>query len=531
VLIVRKNQKLKIRFLFVESGKVYDPTSLSTPSDVTISVVRGSSQFGGIILSPLSYLYTAASPDPLVYIEKSSNSEFVFNYTVPEGAFPGIYTVVAKTLKDDVQLVIESRFEIKEDSFSPLPTVPLGNRSSVVTYKPSYEDISSSNMQSILLIGHADGIELNSPIKIRSLQHATELLNGNISSPLLRGAFDAYHAGARSIFICAAAPMSEYVASVSNRLTSVNYFNLDQATPNYQNFYEKYYERLETTYSIIKELDFIDIVVPLEASFIGTGETDFLTQLVDYCGDFHNETSFVQIGVIGSRTEGLNSEDISIMLANSNLVNKYTIYNPDGTVASDKGRYVVPIYGEAVFSHAEIQDNYVSSVAAAVAAVIANNPLNMGMIRKRVPGALSLYGASFTTTQINQLESIGMNVIYRSNKARRGNLYEVYISNDYTLAKSSSIFSKLPQMRLASFVASKIKGFGYDTIGKLGYNKLLTSVSEMLTDMKADNIIVDFEFSAQPSRTEQGVITLNINMISSLGLKKVNLSLSAGPGA
>jgi hypothetical protein len=531
MLVVKRNDTLKIKFLFVDNGSVYDPTDQATPVDVTVGVVRGDSRFSSVILNPISYLFTNATPDPNSFIEKSANSEFVFNYKVPETLFPGKYTVVAKTFKDNLEIIIESSFEVKDGQYDLQPTVPMGNRSSSINYKPSYEDLNFSNMQSVLLVGHADGLELNSPVKIRSVQHAVDLLRGDNNSPLLRGVFDAYGAGARSIFICAAAPMFEYVQDYDQRLVSVNYFDVGSATPSSQTFYERYYERLETTYSVLSQLDFIDIIVPLEVSIVSTGEVDFISQLAEYLDIFHNETGYVQIGVIGSRTRGISASDIDLLESNSVIVNRLTEFNSLGQITSDKGRYVVPVYGEAVFSHAQLDFSYTSSVAAAVSGLVAANPLNIGMIRKRIPGAISVFGSSLTTAEMVRLEEIGINTIYRSNKARRSQPFEVYLSNDFTMSALNSTFSKLPQMRLVSYLASKIKGYGYDTIGKFGYDNIVSSVSSLLTGMKKDMLIVDFEFKAKPDPSDKGVIMLYINVISSLGLKKINLSLAAGPGA
>lgn len=531
MLIVKKNDLIKIKFLFVDNGSAYDPTNQATPIDVTIGITRGDNRFSSIILNPISYLFTNATPDPNAYIEKSANSEFVFNYKIPENLFPGKYTVIAKTFKDTLEIIIESSFEVKDSQYNLQPTVPMGNRSSSITYRPSYEDLNSSNMQSVLLVGHGDGLELNSPVKIRSVQHAVDLLRGDNNSPLLRGVFDAYGAGARSIFICSAAPMFEYVQDFDQRLVSVNYFDVGLATPSSQTFYERYYERLEQTYSVLSELDFIDIIVPLETSIISTGGPDFITQLSNYLDEFHNTTGYVQVGIIGSKTRGVSSSDIDLLEANSVITNKLTEFNSLGQITSDKGRYVIPVYGEAVFSHSHLDFSYTNSVSAAVAGLVASNPLNIGMIRKRIPGAISLFGSSLNTSEMKRLELIGVNTIYRSNKARRSQPFEVYLTNDFTMAAMNSTFSKLPQIRLVSYLASKIKGYGYDTIGKFGYDTIVSSVSSLLSSMKKDKIIVDFEFKAKPDPTEKGVIILYINVISSLGLKKIDLSLAAGPGA
>jgi hypothetical protein len=352
-----------------------------------------------------------------------------------------------------------------------------------------------------------------------------------MNSPLLRGVFDAYDAGARNIFICAAAPMSEYVEDIDRRLISSTYVDYQLATPSSKTFYERYYDRLSTTYSILKVLDFIDVIVPLQVSIIKTSGVDFVSQLAQYCDDFHNETGYVQIGVIGSRTNGTSSSDINDIENDENLSNKYTTYSISGDVISDQGRYVVPVYGEALFSHAQLDFTYINSVSAAVAGLIVSNPLNFGLVRKRIPGAMSLYGSNLNSLEINRLDAIGINTIYRGNKARRAQPFQVYLTNDYTMASMDSTFSKLPQMRLASYLSSAVKGFGYDAIGKFGYDKVINNTSEMLKRLKKDGTIVDFEFNAKPSSAESGIILLYINIVSSLGLKKINLSLAAGPGA
>lgn len=521
-----------VTLTLLNSGSSYDP--IENGSDVVVNIYRGQDQSGALVISPISYRYTTQASSPGAYIERNGTTEFIFRYIVPQDIFNGTYTVVATTSINGVLLTAKSQFELKDNAYNLSSSTSQGGKSAAITYRPSYEDLNQSMMQSVLLIGHADGIELNNPIRISSIQNAVDLLSGNKNSPLLRGVFDAYGAGARNIYICAAAPMSEYVSSVEDRNNAYKVFNQYEVTPLAQTFYEKYYERLIETYRILKELDYVDIIVPLETSFIRTNGVDFLSQLVHHCKDYHNNSSYVQIGVIGSRGNGISSSDIDLIEANRYLRYKYTTYTGTGTgtqIASDIGRYVVPVYGEALFSHLQIETTYTNSVSAAVAGMIAQNQLNMGLIRKRIPGALSLYGSDLNSTDLNRLDAIGINTIYRGTKARRGNSYDVYLSNDYTLSNMNSVFSKLPQMRLTSYVAQQVKNFGYGYIGKFGYDTVVSNVTGMLQSLKLNNTIVDFEFKAEQSTTEKGTILLYINLTSSLGLKKINLSLAAGPGA
>jgi hypothetical protein len=531
MLIVSKYQNVRFKLLFAADGEVYDPTLQDPVQDVIVSIVRGNALAGSVISTPISYLNSHATPDPETYIEKNENSEFIFHYKVSGHLFPGNYTVIAKTVKDGLTLTIEVGFQVKDSKYELSPTSPTTNKSSSITYRPSYRDLDSSNTSSVLLLGHANNMVLNDPIKIKSIQNAIDLIGADTKSPLLRGVLDAYDAGAKDIFICAVAPMSEYVSDIDQRNVPYSYFNINSATPSYKTFYEKYHERLEVAYSIISQMDFIDIVVPLEVSMIKTGSVDFITQLANYCETFHNNTGFVQIGIIGSRTNGVSAGDIDLIKLNSNLVNKYTTYNYLNQITGDKGRYVIPIYGEATFSHTFLNTTYVGSVAAAYAGMLASADLNIGIVRKRIPGAMALYGVDLTNSQINELEEIGINTIYRGKRARRGNSFEVYISNDYTLSNLNSVFSKSPQLRLAAYVASEVRAYADDAVGSMGYDIVSDNISKMLRNLKKKGIVADFEFKIMPSLVTKGSIIVEISVISTLGLRKIDLALAAGPGA
>ena len=531
MLIVSKGQSVQFKFIFISEGDIYDPTDNATPLDIYFSIVRGDYGNGPIIDGPYSYLNQDETPTGTTYIEKSASKEFTFFYQVPANLYEGIYSVIAQTSNSIENLSISAKFQVKGESTNLSPIVISPNKSSIINYKPNYEQLNANNTSTVLLIGHADGINLNDPVKIRSIQSAIDLLGADLSSPLLRGVFDAYAAGARDIMICSAAPMSEYVERYSNRNTSITLFDLSSATPSNYTFYEKYYERLEETYDLIKDLDFVDIVVPLETSIIQTGSVDFITQLANYCSDFHNSTGYVQIGVIGSRSGGLSSSDVDLLESNTIFTDKLTTFNTNGTVSSDNGRFVIPVYGEAVFQHDQLKTSYVSSLAASVAGMIASRPLNIGMIRTRVPGAMSVYGADLTHSENQRLDTIGVNTIYRGKKTRRSTPFEVYLTNEYTLANSNSTLTKAAQMRLIALLVSRIRSYGYQAIGQLGYDKVIDNVRSLLESLKNDKIIVDYSFNVEVSTTTSASLIFYIEVLSALGLKKIDFALSTGPGA
>lgn len=528
MLQVYRGQSVQFKFIFVSEGNIYDPTSQDPPVDIIFSIVRGDYGTGPVVDGP--YSYDNQNPESNVSIQLDNSYEFIFNYIIPQNLFEGIYSVIAQTQNAFGPLIISSGFQIKSSPITLSPVVISAEKSAITNYQASYEDLAGRNTSTILLIGHADGIEINNPIRVKSMQSAIDLLGANLQSPLMRGVFDAYAAGARDIVICAAAPMSEYVSNYSDRTTSTTIFDLDAATPTSQTFYEKYYDRLEETYSLIKDLDFIDIVVPLETSIIKTGGVDFITQLADYCADFHNSTGYVQIGVIGSRSGGISSSDVDLLEGNTVLSNKLTQYNPGGTIASDNGRFVIPVYGEAVFQHAQLKTSYFSTLAAPVAGMMASMPMNMAMIRTRIPGAMSVYGSDLTQQEFRRLENIGVNTIYRGKKTRRSVPFEVYITNEYTLAKSNNTLSKATQMRLVSSVVSQIREYSYQAIGRFGYDLLVDKVRSYLLSLKNNKIILDFSFNIEVSTTSTASLIFYIELLSSLGLKKIDFSIATGPG-
>ena len=530
MLLASRGQSVEFKFIFVSEGNIYDPTNLSTPKDIYFSVVRGDYGNGPIIDGPYSYLNQEATPSSDIYIEKINSYEFVFHYVIPNNIFEGVYSVLAQTDNSLQTIAISSPFQVKGEPITLNPVIVSPQKTTVVNYKADYDQLNGGNTSTILLIGHADGIGINEPVRVRSMQSAIDLLGADLRSPLLRGVFNAYAAGARDILICAAAPMLEYVENYSDRLNSTTMFDLSSATPSSYTFYEKYYERLEATYSLIEDLDFVDIVVPLETSIIKTGEIDFVTQLANYCQTFHNNTGYVQMGVIGSRTNGVSQSDIDIIEADSVLANKLTEYSPGGSISSDKGRFVVPVYGEAVYQHSELKTSYVSSIAASLAGMMASKRLGVGLVRIRIPGAMSLYGSDLTQQDFNRLENICINSVYRGKKTRRSVPFEVYLSNEYTLAAKNSTLSKLAQMRIIAYVVSNVKEYSYNAIGKFGYDKFVDSVRNLLIKLKSDKAILDFSFNVEISTTDRGAIICYIELLSALGLKKLSFSIATGPG-
>ena len=400
-----------------------------------------------------------------------------------------------------------------------------------ISKRPIFDSLEEYyNTNSILFIGHSDGVELNQIIKINSIQEATNLLGANTSSPILRGIHDAFSCGAKSIFMMASAPMSEYIEDVFQRLVDMPILFSTETNSNV-NFYEKYYERLAVSYDIAKGLDFIDIVVPLETSMINTGSVDFIAQLAVHCYSFNEATGYVQMGIIGSKNNGTKDSDVQLLEQNTRLVNKFTTYSISGEIEADIGRYIIPVYGELTFNHIGFGRSYTSSAAAAFAGMMSSTPVYNGIIRKRIPGAYSVYGSNLSADSLARLDNLGVNVVYRTRKALRGNPYEVNMSNDYTLANKNSSFTKAPQMRLVAMVITEIKAIANDGIGKNAEDKVISQVKSMLDMLVSTRTIKDYKLQSYGSKTERGTLIFEINLVSCLGLKNINFSIMTGPGA
>ena len=163
--------------------------------------------------------------------------------------------------------------------------------------------------------------------------------------------------------------------------------------------------------------------------------------------------------------------------------------------------------------------------------MMSSTPVYNGIIRKRIPGAYSVYGSNLSGDSLARLDNLGVNVVYRTRKALRGNPYEVNISNDYTLANKNSSFTKAPQMRLVAMVITEIKAIANDGIGKNAEDKVISQVKSMLDMLVSTRAIKDYKLQSYGSKTERGTLIFEINLVSSLGLKSINFSIMTGPGA
>ena len=155
----------------------------------------------------------------------------------------------------------------------------------------------------------------------------------------------------------------------------------------------------------------------------------------------------------------------------------------------------------------------------------------VSLIRKKLPTAYGLSGVSLKQSEIDRLDNLGINTIVRSNRSRRGNAYEIYITNDYTMGSVDSSFYKIPQMRLISMVTKEIVSMGNNSISKFSLQTLVSDVKYMLEFLKNNSIIRDYKMEAYSDSKVKGKAYFDISLVSTLGLRKIAFSIASGQGA
>jgi hypothetical protein len=430
---------------------------------------------------------------------------------------------------------------LREKSYFPVVVTNQAQLSDSSQVSAIYKTLQPFQTNSVLLIGHADSntLGINEIKRINSLQEAVDVFSANRNCPLLRAVFDCHAAGCTDIYVMISAPMLEYVEDqTQTNQTMPHLLSSKSATPTNLNFYQKYYERLEVTYSLAKIFDFIDIVVPVGVSFIRNSGVKFVRQLADFCSQMYVDSSSMTIGVIGSRTIGINSEDITAISNPAfmqNILKDENGRDPDyldldGNIL-DIGRHVMLFYGEAVFSYPQLSMNYTNSVSAAVAGQLSNWPVYQGMNRQILKGAYAILGSTISSIDAIKLDNNKINTLIKSNRSRRGVPFQVLVSNDRTLAKDGSAFANIPQVRLAAMVINQAIALADSAIGKFSYDIIKENMTAMFDMLKFSqpSIIRDYRFEMFADKKVKGKIYLEIDLISSHALKRINFNLLAGP--
>ena len=536
MLVARSSQKVTVPFLYRSGFNYVDPTT-----NIFVYLKRGFNSGGATILGPLVFDMAQALASTPQYsqsffdgskIERVSQGSYVLTLKLPDNVFPGQYTIGINSTADGVSDVKEIPITIKKADFSPDDWSSTPNyynysmidKSVSLSERSKYREIGQFETNNILLIGHTDSIQPYGIQKILSIQNAVDILRADINSPLLRGVFDAYSWGARDIYIMSCGYMSEYVENPSERNTK----KFSGTNGNTFSFYEAYYNRLSECYALIEQYEFIDFIVPLEASMINTDTVNFAKQLSLVCGRIQENTGEITIGILGSRNQGGSSSDVNVLLSKNFEIP--SAVDPNGFITRDYGKHLILIYGELIFNHKQMQRTYTSSAAAAVAGMLSSTQVNIGLSKKRIPSALSIYGADLKSNEVRSLSEKGINCVMRGGRSRRlTGQYDIYLSGDLTKSISDN-FKDCSNVRLAAMLISEIQAIGNNAIGKFNYSKASQTVESLLKYLKQLDILKDYNIEVFGDKQIKGKLYFNITIQSSRTLREISFNVATGRG-
>lgn len=457
-------------------------------------------------------------------IERLSQGSYKLRYRLPEGLYKGNYTIQISTIADSITSLKEYYIQclnpnnVEEEFSYNDKKISISNRS-------KYVEINNLSTNSVLLIGHTDALQEFEIYRPASIQDAINTLRADFDSPLLRGVFDCYSSGARDIYIMSCGSMSEYVSDVSKRNEKI--FADNSATPNTYSFYELYGAKLSFCYEILLDYEFIDIIVPLETSFIFNGGVNFVKQLAEHCHQVQINTGEVQMGIIGSRSFQSRENDI-LEIENADFEIPYSITS-SGEITKDSGKYIILIYGESVFNHKQINRSYTSSMASAYAGSLSSNRIDYGMAKKRIEPCLTIFGNEINSAQMKRLENKKVNTIFSGHRARKGLIYDVRVTGDLTQSISEN-YSDSSNVRLVGMIIAEVQFMGQNAIGKFANDHLVKSVDDFLQQLKINDIIRDYTLDAYADRIEKGKLYFTIAITSVRTLRSISFNVATGRG-
>lgn len=359
---------------------------------------------------------------------------------------------------------------------------------------PAYRALNVGMTDRVFLLGHGDGLPLNDPYQLTTIKDAVNVLGADHSCPLLRGALEAYYAGARDIWLMAVAPMSE----------------VDSGD-------ELYHTRLIAGYEILKLYDLPNIIVPLGASLFSE-DADFLTQLANHCSESFGICGTIRIGIIGD-TLALNTESIAEIIEDERL-----------TSLVDKGKFVFPILGEGVINLQEMPVAYATNLSAVSAGLLSTLRLSNGLTYRKLPNVAFVSGPPLTNEQIDALLGAKLNVAVRSAAGRRGRPFEILVSSDNTLGETGSDFWSLSQVRLVAKIIERVHILGRSHIGTIGYGDFKQKVQEYFVSLGMENIIRDFDLNINRSPLDRNTIDISASVLPYFGIRQISFKTEIGPG-
>jgi len=322
----------------------------------------------------------------------------------------------------------------------------------------------------------------------------------------LRGMFEAYNAGARDIWLVAAAPMSEYVPLDNETTVDIRFNPMDEWGG--LNFYEKYAQRLEATYAVLKYWDPIELQVLLEAPFYDSGSVDFIKPLITNVIQRFDLSGAPSIALMGSRLitfdadtlvamqEQLTSDDPMGTWAFNALEDHLVL--ADSSLAeflrdNQAGKYCMLVFGEGSITIPQFSKTYVSSVVATAAGVLASMRMDQGLVYKRLPNVVSPVGKDLTKDEVNSLANNRINPLIKLQRGKRGEPYQTVLATDNLMSPDGSDFWAVSQMRLVIKVAQRVRALGQRNLGTIGFSRFKQQVNDYLNTLTLSNQMRGFD--------------------------------------
>lgn len=429
--------------------------------------------------------------------------------------------------------------------------------SGVMRESPAYTNMGNGITDRIVLLGHIDGLPLYDPYLVLNLQDAVNAANADTTSPLLRSLFEAYYSGGRDIWIVPVAPMDEYVADLTQRLSAgsgrgtvawgegpgqlqvqtwfdkINQMRASRGVEQYTaptqsewnnfNFYERFYQRLKLAYEVLINQDISQLLCPVEALFNRTGSVDFLSQLSGYCEEHLTHTGSIAIGVLGTRMDVLNTDIDTVVqevLADSRLE------------SSEEGsKFVSVVFGEVSINLQEMINSYSAPVAACALGLLSNLPMSRSWINQTIPVAVSPVGQDLKKANIVALSEKKINCITRTSRGKRGEAFQTVVLTDNTLGQTGTDFWSIGQTRILMHVIERVRALSRNYIGTINYDSYKKSVESFMFDIYLANHIRDYKVQISRSTTDLNKLLVDISMTPYTTVRQLNFVTEVGPGA
>lgn len=375
-----------------------------------------------------------------------------------------------------------------------------------------YQPMTIGLTSPVMLLGHSNAPEHMSPYKVGSMKDAINWLNAESTSPLLRSLLEAYNIGCRDIWLCSVGPMTEYIADIADR-------NTIKVELGNKTFYEKYYERLDEAFAILREYDYFTYITAAETSYCQTGDVDFATQLATFCEDIFANTSRCVVGVLGTRADGYGQTVYDEM---ANNITSITI--------GDKGKYIIVVSGEGVVISPQMSSTYASSYATQVLALLATVPLTRSIFGVKFANISSLVGADLNDTQKEALMQAKVNPVLRSQRGKRGQTFETLLLTDNSMAPDNSDFWSINQVRLMAETVNQIKEYAEAFIGTNASEDFKTLINNMFDQMVNNEIIKSYTLSFETIPTT-GTIKIYVGLAPIFGIRNIYFTVMTGPGS